>query len=677
MNLALTAFRGRYGDLPIKLKILAGFLVVLLVLAGVAGFGLAAFSRVAVSFTAFRQQADLMDTARQIERDFVDLRRLAVAFELDSTTDAASAIDDSLHRLKTEIDQQSAAVTDPDRRQKLAAMAEQFAAYDQDLRAVVALKREQDALVRGTLDPAGLKATGDIQAVAAAAAEADAAGIVDIAKDALQAWMLTQLSVDRMIGRRDESAASAAEDSLSDMNRALDTLKLAADDASYKPLVDDLSVQVAQFGTAYHRAHAITAELAKHIDSRMAGEAKVIAEASTALRDTSTADSARIAHDTTSMFVSTRLALIGLAVGGIAVGLAFGWFIGGGIARPVSRMADAMRRLAAGDNAVAIERGRRDEIGQMADALAVFRDNAERTLTLEQDKALEQAERERRQRLIEDRIRAFDGIVQQTLAMVARALDRLRDASRDMTASSEETRRQADSVSDGAARASQNVATVAAGATELSASVNEISRQVTTSTDIARHGVDDARRTTGIVQGLQSSAQRIEKVVGLINDIASQTNLLALNATIEAARAGDAGKGFAVVASEVKQLAAQTARATDEIRSQIAEIQEASGQAVGAIDAISGAILKISDITVALASAVEEQDAATQEIARNTNAAAAGTEDVTRGVVAVTKAAGVTGSTAGLLAAATGDLAEQSQMLHRQIEAFLVEIKAA
>lgn len=677
MNQAITAVRSRYGDLPIKLKILTGFLLVLLVLAGVAGFGLVAFSRVAVSFTSVRQQADLMDAARQIERDFVDLRRLAVEFELNSTTEAAGAIDDSLHRLKTEIDQQGAAVTDAARHERLAAMADQFAAYDQDLRAVITLKREQDALVSGTLDPAGIKATSDIQGVAAAAAEADAAGIVDIAKDALQAWMITRLSVDRMIGRRDESAASAAEDSLSDMNRAIDTLKLAADGASYMPLVDDLSTQVAQFGTAYHRAHAITAELAKHIGGSMAGEAKVIAEGSTALRDASAADNARIAVDTTSMFASTRLVLIGLAVGGVAVGLAFGWFIGGGIARPVSRMADAMRRLAAGDNAVSVERGRRDEIGQMADALAVFRDNAERTLVLEEDKAKEQAERERRQHQIEDRIRAFDGTIQQTLDMVARSLGRLRHASGDMTAASEETQRQVDAVSDGAARASQNVATVAAGATELSASINEISRQVTTSTDIAHHGVEDAQRTADIVQGLQSSAQRVEKVVGLINDIASQTNLLALNATIEAARAGDAGKGFAVVASEVKQLAAQTARATDEIRSQIAEMQEASGRAVGAIDAISGAIVKISDITVALAAAVEEQDAATQEIARNTNAAAAGTADVTRGIVAVTEAAGTTGSTAGVLAAATGDLAEQSQILHRQIEAFLVEIKTA
>ena len=677
MNQAISAFRGRYGDLPIKIKILAGFLVVLVVLAGVAGFGIAAFSRVASSFTDFRQQADLMDAARQIERDFVDLRRLAIAFEFDSTPAAAGAIDDSLQRLKTEIDRQNAAVTDPDRHQRLSAMTDQFAAYDRDLRAVVALKREQDALVRGTLDPAGLKATSDIQGVAEAAAEADAAGIVDIAKDALQAWMVTRLSADRMIGRHDESAAAAAEDTLSDMNRALDTLKLAADGASYMPLVDDLSAQIEHFGTAYHRAHAITTELAKHIDGSMAEEAKTIAEASSALRDASAADSARIARDTASLFDSTRLALIALAVGGIAAGLVFGWLIGGGIARPVSRMADAMRRLAAGDSAVAIERGRRDELGQMADALAVFRDNAERTQMLEQDKARERAERERRQRLVEDRIRAFDDLAQQTLAMVARALDRLRAASSNMTAASEETRRQAGAVSDGATRASQNVATVAAGATELSASVNEISRQVTTSADIARHGVDDARRTTDIVQGLQSSAQRIEKVVGLINDIASQTNLLALNATIEAARAGDAGKGFAVVASEVKQLAAQTAQATGEIRSQIAEMQDASGRAVGAIDAISGAILKISDITIALASAVEEQDAATQEIARNTNSAAAGTEDVTRGIVGVTEAAGATGSTAAILASATGDLTEQSQLLHRQIEAFLIEIKAA
>jgi methyl-accepting chemotaxis protein len=253
----------------------------------------------------------------------------------------------------------------------------------------------------------------------------------------------------------------------------------------------------------------------------------------------------------------------------------------------------------------------------------------------------------------------------------------MRGAAEQMTAKAERTSQQANTVATASEQASVNVQTVASAAEELNASVSEISRQVAASTKITTQAVAEAQATNLQVEGLAKAAQRIGDVVKLINDIAGQTNLLALNATIEAARAGEAGKGFAVVASEVKNLANQTAKATEDIVAQISSIQSETKQAVEAIQRIGATIGTINEISTTIASAVEEQGAATREIARNVQEASAGTNEVSTNIVYVTQTAKETGDTARLMQGNSSALVDQSTALRGEVDELLARIRAA
>jgi len=270
----------------------------------------------------------------------------------------------------------------------------------------------------------------------------------------------------------------------------------------------------------------------------------------------------------------------------------------------------------------------------------------------------------------------FEETVKGMVEIVAAAATELQSTAQTMEGTASHTTEQAGSVASAAEEASGNVQTVAAAAEELSSAIAEISRQVSQSTDIAGKAVSEAHRTNEMVQGLDDAAQKIGEVVSLINDIASKTNLLALNATIEAARAGEAGKGFAVVASEVKSLANQTAKATDQIKEQIGDIQSATQHAVGAIGGIGATIGEINEIASAIAAAVEEQGAATQEIARSVEEAASGTSQVTSSIGAVTEAATETGQAAGQVLEAAGELSGQAEMLTIEVSKFLETIRS-
>jgi methyl-accepting chemotaxis protein len=348
------------------------------------------------------------------------------------------------------------------------------------------------------------------------------------------------------------------------------------------------------------------------------------------------------------------------------------------IVPPILGMVGAMGRLAGGDHSVEIPAtDKHDEIGLMARAVLVFKDNMIKAKELAEKEAEAIRQRMARATRVNELTDSFDQEMSAVLRSVASASTELQATATQMTATAEETSTQATSVSAATEEASANVQTVAAASEELASSVTEISRQVAQSASIAQKAVAEAERGNAMVQALLRDAGAIGDVVKLINEIASQTNLLALNATIEAARAGEAGRGFAVVAAEVKNLAEQTAKATDQIGTQVASIQSSSTETVTAIKGIAETISQMNEIASAIASAVEEQGSATQEIARNVQQAALGTTEISSNVSGVRQAAGDTGAAAQQVLQASNELSQQSERMRAEVESFLGNIKAA
>ncbi len=460
-----------------------------------------------------------------------------------------------------------------------------------------------------------------------------------------------------------------------------DRARLDAIQAAYTAYVEDFARLVSLMdGTGA----TPSADAMALIDTGLPAHVAMVLQESGALVDDLVAREAEVKATMQSDITMIEIEMAVSSLVAIVLGIVIAYFLARGISQPVIGMTAAMRQLSEGNLEVTVPNaGQKDEVGEMASALQVFKDNAIEQRRLEaRQKELEEEQRQAEVRAEQERQRMLNQLADDFVVSVGSVVTQVAGAAKQMQESSvivssavEETQNQSAGATAAAERASNNVMTVSAAAEELSAAITEIGRQVTQSSTITKQAVEEAQTTNAQIAGLVEAADKIGEVVQLITDIADQTNLLALNATIEAARAGEAGKGFAVVASEVKSLANQTAKATDEISQHINGIQGATSSAQAAIESITKIVRQTDDIATQIAAAVEEQSAATSEISHSVGQAAEGTQEVTSNIAGVDQAASDTGKVAVEIKDASDQLVSQADALNSEVEKFVAEIR--
>jgi methyl-accepting chemotaxis protein len=685
--------------LGLKARIYCGFGALVLLGVGLAAFGIWELSTISFNVERMGVLGDNASRVTEAESRLQIIRRAVLRYTVDqkdeSLKEASAAETDAIERLQAA----AAATTVAERRtfytgltndvEALRAKREGLMKVTQDLQAA----RSQLGKVGGDLNDATTK----LMESRAGAERAIAALITPIEGGTL----LMRVSNWRFVATRDPKVTAEFKAAVEKTNATISTLEkadLPANVRSHIPPVkaamvtyiansEAMSTAILKIDDLFWNDFVPSAvALLDKVGTSMVGLKKAA--------DTNRVDTvANIAATTSGQEIIAGLALL--------FGTLIAYLVGRSIIRPVSGMTAAMTRLAAGDNAIEVpSRDSDDEIGAMAKAVDVFKQNAIERIRLEGEQKAAEARAAADKRSAEEREAAekrsaaereeaarkammhklaneFEAAVGAIIDTVSSASTELEAAAGTLTKTADTTQQLSGMVAAASEEASSNVQSVASATEEMTSSVGEISRQVQESSNIAREAVTQADKTDARIGELSKAAGRIGDVIKLITAIAEQTNLLALNATIEAARAGEAGKGFAVVAQEVKALAAQTAKATDEIGTQIAGMQTATQESVAAIKEIGGTIGRISEISATIAAAVEEQGAATQEIARNVNQAAKGTSKVATNITDVNRGASETGSASAQVLTSAQSLSNESNRLKVEVGKFLATVRAA
>ena len=676
---AIRARTGFFGNLKTSIKIYAGFgamLALLLTLAGLSWFGNRQSQE---NLAAYSRESRIALLSAQADSALVESRLAVASFMASGSADAAAAFKAQQAELKRLFGEAKELMVQSESRLAVAEVVTLLDRYAAGFDQLVALRARQDELSQTILEDTGVAAGRLITEIR------DLEGSRMNPKGQLPAakihgdFLMARTIASRFVAGHREADHAEAINTLFSVQAELMRLRALVIAPGQKERVAQFTELVRTYTAGVDEIAEVIFESDDVIGSTLDQHGPALVEASAGIRQTAVDQQARLGDEAASAAQASEAFSFTLSLGALALGLAIAWAIARAITGPVNAMTAAMNRLATGDLAVEIPAvGRRDEIGQMAQSVEVFKDNLRRNREMEEEAkaqaARAQAEQRRAMQAMAD---SFEETVGALVDGIAAAAIELEAAAGTMTAAVDQTNAQAVAVAAASTQASANVQTVATATEELSASVREIGSRVVTSTEAAERAVDSADQTTKTVQGLAEAAQAIGQVVQLIQDIASQTNLLALNATIEAARAGEAGKGFAVVASEVKNLATQTAKATEEIASQIQDIQGVTGATVEAIKQIGRIIGESREIATAIAGAVEEQGAATQEIARNVQQAAHGTEEVSGAIGQVSQAAAESGSAASQVLTSARELGQTGEKLKTGVAEFLERVRAA
>ena len=644
-------------------KLYGGFGAVIILAGLVSGYLLVNLERFTDTFDRYAGAAAQTQDAIGLEAEAYRVRLLANRYLADREPAGLAQARAELADFDHHVAEILAAESGAERRgflDDIRAIGERYGAA---LGAIEMLFDQEQAIVDGQLDPAGAALVAALDAIQAAARQRGDAATAALAADAEKADFQLRLAVVRYLGSGREAHAAAVREALSGGEAAIAALRqglatafgnrsLAAAVEAFElyaagfAAIVDLRKQLAEVVATMDEAGAAATATVRRFEAHAVAELEAMLSAATADKERAFWGSLIVAG--VALVLASLLAIV----------------LARSFSGPLGTMTTTLRRLADGENVAAIPGvGRGDEVGAMAAAAAVFKENVQ--------------EREARARRIAGLVQDFDQRAASVTASLAGAATELEAAARSMAGTAEETSRQAATVAAATEQASTNVQTVAAAGQELSASVDDITRQVATAADATTRAVAEVDRTDRVVGGLVETAERIKSVVTVISDIAEQTNLLALNATIEAARAGEAGRGFAVVANEVKSLAGQTGKATAEIATQIQDVQQAMQAAVAAMGGIRQTIDEVGRVSTSISAAIEEQGASTREIARNVEEAARGTAAVAQAIAEVTQAAGETGGAATQVESTAGTLAEQAEALQRDVEAFLQAVRSA
>ncbi|MEM1285528.1 MAG: methyl-accepting chemotaxis protein [Pseudomonadota bacterium] len=660
------------NKLSIGARLIGGFGMVVLIVVGMAGFAFFNAISNATSFTDYRSTARLSNATSELNSSIMMMRLQVMKFRAGGLQDMRPAVTQEAERAREAI----ANLQSIDASADISALRDDVDRYVRGVVAANDLQDQRHELVHGTFDPAGIAARRnltDIMESAYADSDPEAAYYAGRVQQHLMLarfygadFLLTNADGSRNRTFQEIEAALVEEDQL------LRSLQ--------NPGRRALAMQAKENIETYRETFAEIVDIIQTRNAIYTEQLDVIGPAAMAMAGdiatTQRAEQDRIGPILSAEFQSQRGVVLGIGAVGTLLALALGLFLARSISAPVVGLTRIMRTMADGDFSVRVSgTDRGDEIGTMAQTVEVFKANGLERQALEQRSQTEQAERQRIHQVQEAAIAKFQSHVDEILSTLGERTREMSDTAGELNGLAGHARSQASSADSSAQETSNSVQTVATASEELASSIQEISRQVSRATDVVRSASEKSNTSVEEVGKLAETGQKIGDVVGLIQDIAEQTNLLALNATIEAARAGEAGKGFAVVATEVKALAEQTAKATDEISSQINEVQTSTVRAVEMIKEIAAIGEELDEVTTTIASAIEEQGAATQEISSTTALASNSTTSLAAGISEVNGAISKTGDAATMASKVSGALADQTDAMTRAVEEFFTELR--